>query len=96
VSLDGTDKPMAFAAFAFEGGYVWSEHTISVSNKDVRQPHEDDEYANVMHAIEHLLLNFCVDELSADERETRRLRVRQQQRQQAPAVPDIAHSWMAQ
>jgi hypothetical protein len=49
-----------------------------------------------MHAIEHLLLNFCVDELSADERETRRLRVRQQQRQQAPAVPDIAHSWMAQ
>jgi len=95
VSLDGTDKPMAFASFAFEGGYVWDEHTISVGHKDVRQPHEDDEYANVMHAIEHLLLNFCVDEPSADERESRRIRAKQQ-RPQSPTLPNIAHSWMAQ
>lgn len=96
VSLDGTDKPMAFASFAFEGGYIWDEHTISVANKDVRQPHEDDQYANVMHAIEHLLLNFCVDEPSADERESRKLRVRQQQRQPSYTPPNMPHGWMAQ
>jgi hypothetical protein len=97
VSLDGTVKEMAFASYAFEGGYVWDEHTISVGNKDVRQPHEDDEYANVMHAIENLLLNFCVDDPSEQDRDVRRRRAAQLQRQQQTAVfPTMPHGWMAQ
>jgi hypothetical protein len=96
VSLDGTDKPMAFASFAFEGGYVWDEHTISVGNKDVRQPHEDDEYANVMHAIENLLLNFCIDEPSEDERQARRSQAQQRVRHEAaPTLPRTSTGWMA-
>ena len=96
VSLDGTDKPMAFASYAFEGGYVWSEHSISVGNKNVRQPHEDDEYANVMHAIENLLLNFCIEEPSADERQAKQMRARQQVRHDAAGIPNnMPNSWMA-
>lgn len=52
-----TQKP--FMAFAFEGGYVWSEHFVSVSNKEIRQPVEDDQYANAMHCVEDICLNFC-------------------------------------
>lgn len=59
VVSDGNAKPVPFMSFAFEGGYVWDEHAVSISNKAVRQPREDDEYANAMHCLENIVLNFC-------------------------------------
>lgn len=44
---------------SFEGGFVWSEETVSVANKEIRQAHEDGKFANVMHCLENIELNFC-------------------------------------
>lgn len=71
MAADGTLTEKPFLAFGFEGGYVWSDHWVSVGNKTVRQPHDDDEYANAMRAVEHLVLNFCAGQLSESEREQR-------------------------
>jgi hypothetical protein len=69
---DGSVSEKPFLAFAFDGGYTWSEHTVSVSNKELRQPREDDEYSNAMHCIENIILNFCVGQKTDEERrETR-------------------------
>lgn len=48
-----------FLAYAFEGGYTWSKHFVSVAHKTLKQPMEDDHYANAMHCAENILLNFC-------------------------------------
>ncbi len=65
---DGTIKERPFAAFAFEGGYVWDAHDVSVSNKALRQPFVDDEYSTFMRCVENLVLNFCAGQKSEDER----------------------------
>lgn len=94
---DGTLTPLPFVSYAFEGGYVWSDHAVSVANKEVKQPHEDDQYANVMHAIEHLALNFCADELSADEREQQRVKAATRNLQQSLETPHAnPTAWMGQ
>jgi len=94
IAPDGSEKTLAFVAFAFEGGYVWSDHTVSVAHEDVRQPHEDDLYATVMHAVENIYLNFCVEQASDAERDASAARARKQQRltQHAP-LPN--QHWMA-
>src|SRR5215831_7416810 len=91
---DGTLKELQFAAFAFEGGYIWSDHTVSVAHEDVRQPHEDDLYATAMHAIENIWLNFFVETPSDAEREVTRNRIAKQQRQTRGAPVKQLH-WMA-
>lgn len=48
-----------FLHIAFEAGYTWDKHFVSVSNKELRQPQEDDKFANAMHCVENILLNFC-------------------------------------
>jgi hypothetical protein len=60
ISREGIQQ-LAFMAFAFEGGYTWSKNFISVGHKQVRQPIEDDKYANAMHCLENIALNFVVD-----------------------------------
>jgi len=95
IAPDGSEKTLAFAAFAFEGGYVWSDHTVSVAHEDVRQPHEDDLYATVMHAVENIYLNFCVEQASDAEREASAARARKQQRMTRHAPLPKQH-WMAQ
>jgi hypothetical protein len=72
VIVDGQPKPVPFMSFAFEGGFVWDEHAVSVSNKSVRQPREDDEYANAMHCLENIVLNFCAGKQTDAERASRR------------------------
>lgn len=75
-STDGTVKQTPFVAFALDGGYVWSKHTISISHKEVRQPFEDDEYANAMHCLENLVLNFCAGRLTDNERASKKAQQR--------------------
>lgn len=43
---------------AFEGGATWDDHFVSVGNKEVRQVREDDKFANVLHCIENIELNY--------------------------------------
>ena len=66
-SADEGIKPQPFITFAFEGGYVWDEHTVSVSNKSVRQPKDDDWYFNAMRCVENIMLNFCVGQKTSEE-----------------------------
>lgn len=66
---DGTVDEKPFLAFAFEGGYTWDEHTVSVANKELRQPHEDDEYANAMRCVENIILNFFVGQKTDEQRQ---------------------------
>lgn len=65
---DGTVKELPFMAFAFEGGYVWDAHDVSVSSKAMRQPFVDDQYSSAMRCVENLVLNFCAGQKSDDDR----------------------------
>jgi hypothetical protein len=79
-SSDGTLKAVPFLAYAFEGGYVWDPHFVSVSNKQMRQPFEDDEYCNVLRAVQSLLLNFFASQKSEYERDQDRMAIAERQR----------------
>ncbi len=68
VSKEDDRRESPLVHHAFEGGYTWDEHFVSVSNKELRQPREDDKFANVMHCIENIELNFCAGQKTADER----------------------------
>jgi len=50
--------PDRFLADAFEAGYVWDEHMVSVGNKQVRKPKKDGWYEHGMNCSEYLELNF--------------------------------------
>jgi hypothetical protein len=54
---------------ACEGGYTWDEHFVSVGNKEVKQPREDDKFANIMHCIENIELNFCAGKKTKAEKD---------------------------
>lgn len=47
-----------FLADAFEAGYVWDEHMVSVGNKQVRKPKKDGWYEHGMNCAEYLEANF--------------------------------------
>jgi hypothetical protein len=44
---------------ALEGSYVWSKNMVSVANKRVRQPENDEWLDGWMRGLENLALNFC-------------------------------------
>ena len=94
VAQDGTLKAIPFLSFAFEGGYVCSPHTVSVSNKAMRQPHYDDEYANVMRCVENLVLNFCAGQASEFDRDTRLQKARDRETAN-PFSGSGSGGWMA-
>ena len=50
--------PDRFLADAFEAGYVWDEHMVSVGNKQVRKPKKDGWYEHGMNCAEYLEVNF--------------------------------------
>lgn len=68
VSKEDDMRESPFVHHAFEGGYTWDEHFVSVSNKELRHPREDDKFANVVHCIENIELNFCAGQKTAQER----------------------------
>ncbi len=47
-----------FVSDAFEAGYVWDQHLVSVGNKQVRKPKKDGWYEHGMNCCEYLELNF--------------------------------------
>jgi hypothetical protein len=51
-------KPWPFVADAFEAGYVWDEHFVSVGSKQIRKPKKDGWYEHGMNCCEYLELNF--------------------------------------
>lgn len=90
---DGTELQRPFMAFAFEGGYVWDPHMVSVGYKELRQPRRDDEYANAMRCVENLMLNFIVGQRTDDERQ----RLKREAMGVAAASdpdPQSPHAWM--
>lgn len=92
VGQDGEAKPTPFLAFAFEGGYVWSPHKVSVGNKELKQPHADDEYANAMRCVEHLVLNFCAGQKTEDQQAEARRKA--QGGPSGIASPTSPNAWM--
>ena len=47
-----------FVADAFEAGYVWDVHMVSVNNKPMRRPKKDGWYEHGMNCCEYLEANF--------------------------------------
>ena len=94
-STDGQLKQVPFLAFAFEGGFVWHDHGVSVSNTTIRQAFDDDEYSNAMRGVENLLLNFCASRRSQDERDRDAEREARAARQNSEYLPPSPNSWMA-
>lgn len=92
-SHDGV-KESAFMHIAMEAGYTWDPHFVSVSSKEIKQPREDDKYANVVHCVEDIILNFLAGRPSEEEREARAFKARQEQRKQAQGVYRGPGSWM--
>lgn len=87
-------KESPFMHIAFEAGYTWDNHFVSVSNKEVRQPREEDKFANAMHAVENIVLNFCAGALSEAERDKREdKRLRDEAANRRP-VANSVHSWL--
>lgn len=80
VAPDKTVKERPFMAFAFEGGYVWDAHDVSVSNKSMRQPFVDDEYSTASRCVENLVLNFCAGQPSSEDRAARMRKAAEQSR----------------
>lgn len=92
VSHEGV-KPLPFIAYGFEGGYTWDKHFVSIGHKQVRQPKEDDKYANAMHCLENIVLNFCVGQKTQDElNESRRL---EREQHSSPTFAVGPQGWMS-
>lgn len=72
---DGTVDEKPFLTFAFEGGYTWDDHVVSVANKELRQPREDDEYSNAMRCVENIVLNFFVGQKTEEQQQEQRKRM---------------------
>lgn len=90
ISRDGVSQ-QAFMRFAFEGGYTWSKNFVSVSHKELRQPVEDDKYANAMHCLENIVLNFVADKPNAEDAR----KAAEANRRTMPRVDRGPNAWMA-
>ncbi len=65
-------KQVPFVHYAFEAGFVWDENDVSVANKVIRKALEDDQFANAMHCIENIELNFLAGQKSPSEKALKR------------------------
>lgn len=95
-TAEGTEPEQSdFLRIAFEAGYSWDKHFVSVANKEVRQPQEDDKFANAMHCVENIVLNFCVGKPTDAEREEReQKRLRDDAAQRSAYASNSPHSWL--
>jgi hypothetical protein len=75
-----------FLTDAIEAGYVWSEHTVSVGNKEIRQALADGKHEHPGFALELLELNFGANQLTQEQRKE------QQARRSGVAAPPTMHS----
>jgi hypothetical protein len=97
VTGKGETQPWTFVADAFEAGYVWSEHLVSVGRKQVRTPKKDGWYDHGMNCAEYLELSFGAQQLTEAEKaaEARRELARQADRVAARSRgPSGADAWL--
>lgn len=94
VSKEEDVRESPFVHHAFEGGAVWDRHFVSVSNKELRQMSEDDKFANVMHCIENIELNFCAGQRTAEERAIAAAKLKIANHDVCGKVLTGADSWM--
>jgi hypothetical protein len=92
-SRDGI-KESPFLHIALEAGYCWDKHFVSVSNKEVRQPSEDDKFSNVMHCVENIILNFCAGPFSPADRDARLRAARERAATEPSSIRGGKASWM--
>lgn len=92
---DGIHAQRPFLAYALDGGYVWSPQEVSQGNEEIRQPHQDDEYANIMRAVESLILNFCAGQPTQHDRDVTKRRERTMYTDDNPFGEIGPASWMA-
>lgn len=94
VNADGP-RESPFVHHAFEAGAVWSEKTVSIANKDVKQIRDDDKFSNVIHAVSNVYLNFCAGRPTLQEAQRKKAKGRP-----ASGIPQPPaggrDSWMAQ
>lgn len=94
IAPDGTAKERPFMSFAFEGGYTWDPHDVSVSNKPMRHPYIDDEYSTAARCVENLVLNFVAGQPSIEDRAARTRKAAERARTQAPVNIGGKAPWM--
>lgn len=78
---------------AIEGSYVWDENLVSVSNKKVRQPRQDDLIEGSMRCLENLVSNYCALQITDAEKDAEDARNRQ--REHTGSHHPTPHGWMA-
>ena len=71
---------------ALEGSYVWDENVVSVGNKKVRQPRDDQWLEGWMRCLENIALNFSAGQIRPADAKPREA--------QAYDVPNSPNSWM--
>lgn len=91
-STDGSLTPYPFLHFAFEGGAVWSDHDVSVGHDHIRAMKDDDKFSNAIYCVENIELNFCADQPTEEQRETKRLR--QAQASAQALISPSSNSWL--
>lgn len=53
-------KASSFLIDGLESAYVWDDHLVSVANKRVRQPKQDEWVEGAQRCLENIQVNFCV------------------------------------
>jgi hypothetical protein len=86
--------PWEFLADGAEAGYAWDEHMISVANKELRQPKNDDWFEHGMACVENLELNFSVGVVTEKQREDRLRQERERQNSYPMSTHQTSTSWM--
>lgn len=64
-------EPCPFVSQAFEAGYVWDTHMISVGSNEFQRPKSDAWFEHGMRCAEAIELNFGADRITQQERERR-------------------------
>lgn len=96
VSAQGAE-PWAFLADGFEAGYVWSEHTVSVGSKSLRQALKDGWYEHGQNCAEYGELNFGHVQLTETQKAAEAKRALEREKDRAAArgaLPSGHDSWM--
>jgi Phage terminase large subunit len=80
---------------SLEASYVWDDVLVSVSNKKVRQPRQDDLIEGSMRCLENIVSNFCALKITDAEKEQRELDERQ--REATNRRPELysPHNWLS-
>ncbi len=80
---------------SLEGSYVWDDNLVSVANKKVRQPKNDEWVEGPMRCLENIAANFCAMKTTDAEQEEREAK----QRLEDAKEPDRGylgeHGWLA-